>query len=224
MGIPYTGPDVRCAAVTMDKIATKVAVRNHPDIVMARDWICTDSQSIPSDMTLPVVVKPSVGGSTIGIRKVETMVEFTQAVSEALQLHPEVLVEEFVAGDEITVAVFDDQALPVVRILLESGFFDFEAKYTDGKTVYEVPAAISARTTVAAQKAAFKAYHLLNCRGLARADFIVRDDGVPVFLELNTIPGMTETSLSPMAAAEAGTPFDLLVEKILLQAACMDEE
>jgi len=224
MGIPYTGPDVRCAAVTMDKIATKQVMASHSDVVMAKDWICTLQDRSPAGLQLPAVVKPSVGGSTIGIRLVEDALDFEDAVNEALALHPEVLVEEFVAGEEITVAVFESKALPVVRIIPESGFFDFEAKYTDGKTVYEVPAEISERTRTLAQKAAEVAYVALGCRGLARADFIVRADGTPVFLELNTIPGMTATSLSPMAAAEAGIPFELLVEKILLQASCMPEE
>ena len=224
MGIPYTGPDVRCAAVTMDKIATKQVVHGHPDVVMARDWICAAGSSVPDDMSFPVVVKPSVGGSTIGIQKVEKRQDFEDALAEACRFHPETLVEEFVAGDEITVAVLDGKAMPVVRILPESGFFDFEAKYTDGKTVYEVPAQIEAQTAEQAQTAACVAYELLNCRGLARADFIVRHDGVPVFLELNTIPGMTETSLSPMSAAEAGLSFDDLVEHILLKASCMPEE
>ena len=224
MGIPYTGPNVRCAAVTMDKIATKQVVQGHPDIVMAKDWVCESGDVIPEDMTFPVVVKPSIGGSTIGIQKVESAGVFQAALEDACRYHHETLVEEFVAGDEITVAVIDGKSMPVVRILPESGFFDFEAKYTDGKTVYEVPAQIESRTAELAQKAARVAYAQLGCRGLARADFIVRSDGIPVFLELNTIPGMTETSLSPMSAAEAGIGFDDLVEQILLQATCMPEE
>ena len=169
MGIPYTGPDVRCAAVTMDKIATKQVMASHPDVVMAQDWICTQDNRRPDGLSFPVVVKPSVGGSTIGIRRVECTSEFNAAVDDALALHPEVLIEEFVAGDEITVAVFEGKALPVVRIIPESGFFDFEAKYTDGKTVYEVPADIPDSTRNLAQKAAQVAYIALGCRGLARA-------------------------------------------------------
>ena len=108
------------------------------------------------------------------------------------------------------------RALPVVRIVPESGWFDYEAKYTKGKTTYEVPAAISKHAWDAAQAAAVAAYRAVGCRALARADFIVRtSDDTPVFLEINTLPGMTETSLSPMAAGHVGMSFDDLVETLL---------
>ncbi|MBT3222118.1 MAG: D-alanine--D-alanine ligase, partial [Proteobacteria bacterium] len=199
MGIPYTGSDVRSSAVAMDKIATKRALSSIPGISMARDVVLRSGDSLPRDM-LPAVVKPSVGGSTIGISIAKTPAEFRQSVEEALQLHGEVLVEEYVAGDEITVAVLDGSALPVVRILPKSGFFDFEAKYSKGMTVYEVPAEIPEQVALAAQEAAVAAFRAVGCGGLCRADFIIREDLTPVFLEINTIPGMTATSLSPMAA------------------------
>ena len=121
MGIPYTGPDVRCAAVTMDKIATKQVMASHPDVVMAQDWICTQDNRRPDGLSFPVVVKPSVGGSTIGIRRVEAPLNLMLQWMTRLH-YTEVLIEEFVAGDEITVAVFEGKALPVVRIIPESGF------------------------------------------------------------------------------------------------------
>jgi D-alanine-D-alanine ligase len=129
-----------------------------------------------------------------------------------------VLLEDFVEGREITVAVLEGQALPVVEIVPDSGFFDFEAKYSQGKTRYLVPAPLDPQVTTRAQTDAAKAYRLLGMRGIARADFIVDSAGVASFLEINTIPGMTATSLSPMAAAEAGISFEELVERLLLSA------
>ena len=224
MGIPYTGCGVRASAVAMDKIATKRALNERSEIVQARDWVISRGETLPEDIAFPVVVKPSVGGSTIGITLVSSRNELLDAVQVALGLHHEVLLEEYVQGEEITVAVLEGEAFPVVRIVPDSGFFDFEAKYTEGKTVYEVPGAISEGATLAAQAAARVAYTALDCSGLCRADFLVREDDTPVFLEINTIPGMTATSLSPMAAAAVGIEFAELVERILLMAKCMDVE
>ncbi len=224
MGIPYTGCGVRASAVAMDKITTKSAVRHLDSVVMAGDAVFRKGQAWNDELQLPVVCKPAVGGSTIGMTLCKTPEDIRAGLQEAFELNDDVLVEEFVGGDEITVAVIDGEVLPVVRIVPESGFFDFEAKYTEGRTEYQVPAPIDDAITAAAQKAAAAVYDVLGCRGLCRADFIVRDDGVPVFLEINTIPGMTATSLSPMAAGAAGITFPDLVERILLSATCMTPE
>lgn len=218
MGIPYTGSGVRASAISMCKIATKRMVRGLPDVVLADDAVVGAGAPWPEALAPPVIVKPSVGGSTLGMRRVEDRASWDAVLAEAVAHHPEVLVEDVIVGEEITVAVLDGEALPVVRIVPTSGFFDYEAKYTDGATRYEVPAALPERSTAWAQRAAVAAYRRLGCRGLARADFLVREDGTPVFLEINTLPGMTATSLSPMAAAAAGTPFAQLVERLLLGA------
>lgn len=224
MGIPYTGSGVRASAVCMDKTATKRSVRGVPGVVMARDVEWRRGEALP-DLGYPVMVKPPSTGSTIGMTLARTEAELRKGLDVALEHGDEVLVEEYVEGDEITVAVLDGTALPVVRIVPESGWFDFEAKYTKGKTRYEVPAPIAPASAEAAQVAAVAAYRALGCRALCRADFIVRKaDAVPVFLEVNTLPGMTETSLSPMAAGCVGIPFDELVERILVGAACVGVE
>jgi D-alanine-D-alanine ligase len=223
MGIPYTGSGVRASAIAMDKIATKRAVAGAPGVVLAGDAVYRRGGEIPQ-VKLPSVVKPANLGSTIGISRVSNEAELEKALVDALQYDEEILVEEFVAGEEITVAVVDGSALPVVRIVPESGFFDFEAKYTKGKTTYECPAKISAAAAAHAQKAAVSAFKAIGCTGLARADFIVRPDDVPVFLEINTLPGMTATSLSPMAAASVGVSYPELVERILLGAHRMERE
>lgn len=223
MGVPYTGCGVRASAVAMDKIATKRAVKPFEAVRLAGDEVVTAAGG--EAPFLPCVVKPAVGGSTIGISIARTAAEYRVAIEEALALDPYVLVEEYVEGDEITVAVLEGEALPVVRIVPKSGFFDFEAKYTEGLTEYEVPAAIAPDAAESAQRAATAAYEALGCGGLCRADFIVPPDGsAPVFLEINTIPGMTATSLSPMAAGATGLGFEELVERILLSAHCMDAE
>ena len=128
------------------------------------------------------------------------------------------MLEEFVSGVEITVAVVDGEALPVVAILPESGFFDFAAKYTKGATRYVVPAELEESVAAQARADAVTAFRRLDLWGIARADFIVDDEGRPMFLEVNTIPGMTATSLSPMAARAAGISFEELVERALLGA------
>lgn len=218
MGLPYTGSGVRASAVAMDKIATKQAVRGLPAVRLANDAVLRAGDAFPEQVGLPAVVKPAVGGSTLGMGIVRERSQWEAAFATALAAHERVLVEAFVPGEEITVAVLDGVALPVVRIVPDSGFFDYEAKYTDGRTRYEVPAQLPAAVIERAQAAAIAAYEAIGCRGLARADFIVPSEGDPVFLEINTLPGMTATSLSPMAAGAVGVSFGELVERVLLAA------
>jgi len=225
MGIPYTGSGVRASAVAMDKAATKRALAKVPTVRLAPDRVIAAGEPLPTDLGWPVVVKPVVGGSTLGIRIVRDEAELASAVEYALALDPRVLVEGFVKGDEITVAVLEGEALPVVRIVPESGFFDFEAKYTKGRTRYEVPASIADDARDRAQATAVAAFDEIGCTGLARADFMVPEDASPpVFLEINTIPGMTATSLSPMAAGAVGIDFGTLCERLLLGAHRMQRE
>ncbi len=223
MGIPYTGSGVAASAVAMDKIATKRAVRGLPGVVLARDAVLRPGDTLPDGLPFPVICKPPRGGSTVNMGRAADPAALARALEDAAEgregAAAEVLVEEIVVGDEITVAVLDGVALPVVRILPAEGFYDYAAKYTSGTTRYEVPAALPPGTADAASGAAVAAYRALGCRGLARADFLVRPDGTPVFLEINTIPGMTATSLSPKAAAAVGIGFEALVERVLLGAA-----
>ena len=223
MGIPYTGSGVQASAVAMDKIATKRAVQALADVRLAADCTLRSVDEWNHQLPMPVVVKPSVGGSTIGIQLVTDASDMPAALQAAFELCSDVLVESVIVGDEITVAVLHGEALPVVRIVPDSGFFDFEAKYEKGKTVYEVPAPIDAAHAAVAQRAAVAVYQQLGCCGLARVDFMVSNEG-PVFLEINTIPGMTATSLSPMAAGAAGIDFETLVERLLLDARCVPSE
>jgi len=222
MQIPYTGCGVRASAVAMDKIATKRAVSDLESVVMARDAVFKAGDPLP-DLGFPVICKPSVGGSTLGMSVCHDADQLKAGLEEALKLNDDVLVEEYIAGDEITAAVIDGEPLPIVAIIPDSGFFDFEAKYTKGRTRYEAPAPIPDEVALHAQRAAVASYEAIGCHGLCRADFIIRDS-IPVFLEINTIPGMTATSLSPMAAGAAGVDFEELVERILLGAHKMEPE
>jgi D-alanine-D-alanine ligase len=217
MRIPYTGSNVRGSAVAMDKIATKRAL-SLTGIPMAADRVWRRGDAFPEGLRFPVMAKTPEGGSTLGIKKCVDAGELEAALLYCLDFADEVLIEEFVAGYEITVAVLEGRPLPVVKIVPEEGFFDFEAKYKKGKTTYLFPAPIPDEVAAAAQRSARLAYDGLGLAGVARADFIVDDAGVPWFLEINTLPGMTETSLSPMAASAVGMSFEDLVERLLVLA------
>ena len=211
MRIPYTGSGVRASAIAMDKIATKRLLRgtavNLPD-----DTVWRTGDAIPDDLRYPVVTKTPNGGSTIGIHICNDKQELRAALADCGQFEADVLLEQFVAGREITVAVLDGAALPVVEIRPLSGHFDFEAKYTKGQTEYLVPAPIDPVIAATAQQHAEIAYRTVGLSGVSRADFIVDAEGIPWFLEINTIPGMTATSLTPMSAGATGISFEDLVE------------
>jgi D-alanine-D-alanine ligase len=215
--IPYTGSGASASSAAMDKITTKRLLENS-GIPMPSDHTWRSGEPLPEGLRYPVVAKTPEGGSTLGIQICPDESSLLAALVALEKMDSKVLLEDFVEGREITVAVLEGQALPVVEIVPDSGFFDFEAKYSQGKTRYLVPAPLDPQVTTRAQTDAAKAYRLLGMRGIARADFIVDSAGVASFLEINTIPGMTATSLSPMAAAEAGISFEELVERLLLSA------
>ena len=218
MGIPYTGSGPAASAAAMDKITTKRLLAR-TDIPLPGDEVWRSGDPVPRDVTLPVVAKFPEGGSTLGLHIVKEAAQLEPALQDLAGLGNEVLLEQFIAGDEITCAVLDGEALPVVGIVPNEGFFDFEAKYTEGTTRYEVPATtVSSDVQEKARRYAATAYRTLGLSGIARADFIVDERGTPWFLEIITIPGMTATSLSPMAASCVGLSFEDLVERLLLNA------
>ena len=216
MGIPYTGSNVQACAVSMDKISTKNILQKSavcliPDLVLQRN------EQIPANF-YPCVLKDPTGGSSIGIWICHTEEDFLAALEESDA--STFLVEKYIQGEEITVAVFNGTPYPVVSIRPKVEFFDLEAKYTKGMTDYIVPSPLEASLCLNAQEQAVEAYQRLGMSGIARADFIVTPQGEIYFLEINASPGMTATSLSPMAAQAVGISFPDLVEKILLQAQC----
>jgi D-alanine-D-alanine ligase len=215
MGIPYTGPGVLGSASAMDKICMKYILTA---IGVATPDYAVAVQGGPLDFPPPYVVKPANEGSTIGISVVRDEGEKKDALETAFRYDRKVLVEKFVEGAEITVAVVNGVALPTIEVKPESGFYDFEAKYTKGKTRYIVPAPISAEAEKRAAEAALKVYQAFDLAGSVRIDMFVEGD-TPAVIDINTSPGMTETSLVPKAWAYLGRTFDDLVEEILLGAA-----
>ena len=217
MRIPYTGSSVRASAVAMDKIATKRLLRgtkvNLPD-----DTVWQKGDPTPTEVHFPVVAKTPNGGSTIGIHMCQTPAALNTALLDCGSFESSVLIEQFIRGREITVALLDGRALPVVEIRPHEGFFDFRAKYTQGQTEYLVPAPIDPVVAATAQEHAEIVFRTTGLSGVARADFIVDEQGTPWFLEINTIPGMTETSLTPMAAGATGIGFEDIVEMSLKSA------
>jgi len=213
--VPYTGSSARSSAIAMDKIATKRMLRG-TDVRLIADRTWRPGEEIPSDLSFPVVSKTPNGGSTIGVFICPDPGSLEAALVRCGEFEPAVLIEQAVIGEEITVAVLDGRPLPVVSIRpLEADHFDFEAKYEKGKTEYLVPAPLPEAVVSSAQAQAVAAYQTLGLSGVARADFIVDAEQRPWFLEVNTLPGMTATSLVPMAAGASGISFGELVEHLL---------
>jgi D-alanine-D-alanine ligase len=166
----------------------------------------------------PVVVKPASQGSTIGVTIVRRASEWKAALKRAHAHDREAVVESYIPGREVTVSVLSGRPLPAIEIIAPGGFYDYTAKYQKGQTRYLCPAPLPAKLSRRVRDFAVHAYHVLGCEGAARVDFRVTPKGNPYVLEVNTTPGMTETSLLPMAAARAGLDYDALTERILQSA------
>ena len=223
--IPYTGSGVLAAALTMDKVATKhflnSANLSTPKFVVYREVDRTENlaKDIEKAFGLPVVIKASSQGSSIGVNIVEKASDIDAAVDDAFSLGDEVLVEEFIKGRELTIAVMgnedDAEALPIIEITTTTGRYDYKSKYTKGMSTHIVPAQISDELTAKVQKLAVDTFKICKCAGVARVDMMLSEDNIPYVIEVNSVPGMTETSLVPDAARAAGIEFPELCEKIL---------
>ncbi len=211
--IPYTGSSCFASAAAMDKIITK-KLWLYEGITTPQFQIV---KSIDDQLTvtLPVVVKPPKEGSTIGINIANNLTEYRQALEKGFEFDKELLVEQYIKGKELTVAVFEEDVFTPIEIRPKKGFYDFFSKYTKGETEYIIPAEIDKDTTKKLMNIAKRAYDALKCSGAARVDFILTEENIPYALEINTIPGMTETSLLPKACRYHGIDFNSLVEKIL---------
>jgi D-alanine-D-alanine ligase len=214
LGIPYTGSGVLASALAMDKIATKKMLLYHglptPAFAVFRRGGEREGELPP----FPLVVKPAREGSTIGISVAHDQQQLARGLDEAFRHDDLVLVEQFISGGEITVGVLDGQALPVIQVVPKKGFYDYQAKYTPGQTEYLLPAPLADGLYRAVQESAERVFRAVGCAGAARVDFMI-DGGDYTCLEVNTIPGMTETSLLPKAAAQAGLSFEDLVQRML---------
>ena len=217
MKIPYTGSGVMASALAMDKWRTKLvwtaAGIPTPKYVMARRD--TDWDKVVSRLALPLIVKPAREGSTIGLTKVASAKDAVAAYELAAKFDELVVVEEFVAGQELTASVLGDTALPLVRIEAPQGNYDYQNKYFTDDVKYYCPAGIRAEVEDEIRAVTLKSFRVLGCRGWGRADVMLRPDGSYSFLEMNTSPGMTGHSLVPMAAKAAGLAYPDLCVKIL---------
>lgn len=220
LGIPYTGSGVLASALAMDKKQSKWIFRAHGLPTPDFEVLVGGTRGVwPLErLEAPVVVKPVCEGSTVGMSVVRTRGALAKALTTALRYDPEVLVEAFVPGRDLTVGVLGDQALSVVEMRPRGGFYSYRAKYTSGATEYLVPAPLTDRQTARTRELALAAHRSLGCRGASRVDFRLDERGRPQLLEVNTIPGMTATSLLPKSAAAAGVGFDELVTRILAEA------
>lgn len=219
MGIPYTGSDVLSSALAMHKVKAKQIFRlanlpTPPGYVLHRDRD-VNAISNHADFGFPAVVKPVAEGSSVGVAIATHEDEFYRACQRALCFDDEVLIERFIPGREVSVAVLGDRAIGAVEVETDAEFYDYEAKYKSVDNRYHVPPRLSPERYRGILEQALRAHLALGCSGATRVDFIVGDTGNEYILEVNTSPGLTPSSLLPKIAASAGVEFDDLVEGIL---------
>ena len=224
MGLAYVGSGVLASALAMNKAISK-KLFSLEGLLCPKDVLLSSCAlrkaglegmiaQIARDMAYPLVVKPNKQGSTIGLTVVRASEDLESSILNAFKYDDEVLVEEYISGTEITVGVLGNdqpQALPVIEIRSVTGLYDYEAKYTPGMSEHVIPAEIEDHVYRTVQEGALKAHRALGCRGISRSDFIVTPGNEAYILEVNTIPGMTRTSLIPDAAKAAGIEFPDLI-------------
>ena len=217
MGVPYTGSGVMACALAMDKWRTKLVWRASGIPTPGFEILNTETNFMATadSLGLPLIVKPAREGSTIGLTKVSGAKDVAGAYREAAKHDSIVLAEQFVDGPELTTAILDDQALPLVRIEAPDGNYDYDAKYFSDETRYFCPSGVDAGLEDRVKRISVDAFRILGCKGWGRVDVMIDADGEPWVLEANTVPGMTGHSLVPMAAKVAGLSFDQLVIRIL---------
>jgi D-alanine-D-alanine ligase len=215
LGVPYTGCDAEASRVAFDKALTKQGFLQAGVPTPKYRTVNSPSAPLPADLPLPLVVKPSRQGSSVGLQFVERAEDWPKALADALKFDSEVVVEEKIAGRETTCGILAGQPLPVVEVRPKAGHYDYQNKYTPGCTEYFCPADFDPATTRRIQDAALGAFKAVGGRDYARVDVMVRADGSPVVLEVNTLPGMTETSLLPKAAAAAGMNYAELCQRMV---------
>jgi D-alanine-D-alanine ligase len=224
LGIPYTGPGVAACVRCIDKVLAKHEMRAAD--VPTPDWLAFNETAfrelgavnalggLDQRLGYPLVIKPSRGGSALGVKFAAGREEVPGALVSAFSYDDRVLLERFVDGRELAVSVVDDEPLPVVEAIPTGDRYDFEARYEIGATHFTCPADLTEEEETAVTAAALAAYQALGCAGFSRVDLILEEDG-PQVLEVNAIPGLTDTSLLPQSAEAAGMSFEVLVDRIL---------
>ena len=217
MNIPYTGCRVLASALSMDKMRTKLCWLGYG--LPTPKWhllkSANDLDVCIERLGFPVIVKPAQEGSSIGMNKANNRDELAKALEVAAEFNCEVYAESWVVGKEYTVAILDGKALPVIRLETPNAFYDYEAKYNANTTKYHCPSGLSDDQEQALQQLAVQASDVVGVKGWCRIDVFIDESGQPQLIEINTVPGMTDHSLVPMAAKQAGIGFDDLVWKIL---------
>lgn len=216
LDIPYNGSGVLASALGMEKSLTKQLARSFgiqtPDWKMFTD-INESKKYIPNEF--PIVVKPSADGSTIGLSIVKNQAEIAEAVELADKFDGNILIENYINGRELTVTIIGQKVFPIIEIIPRHKFYDYECKYEKGMSEYICPAELPMTLTDKIQNIALEVFNILQCSGYARADFLLDKDNNPWFLEINTLPGMTATSLVPKSAMIAGVSFNNLIQMII---------
>lgn len=229
--MPYTGSGMIASVSCMDKVITKRMLRDAgistPACLIVNKKESGIKEKIMQRFSLPVVIKPASQGSSIGVEIVKEEKQLDEALANAFKYSRDILVEEFIGGKELTVSMMQKDgevvALPVIHIAPHSGTYDYHSKYTKGATEYICPADLDEETTKKVQEISKQAYEVLGCSGVARADVMLDKAGNGYVLEINTVPGMTATSLVPKAAAAAGISFPELCN-IILQSASVNNK
>lgn len=229
--MPYTGSGMIASVSCMDKVITKRMLRDAgistPACLIVNKKESGIKEKIMQRFSLPVVIKPASQGSSIGVEIVKEEKQLDEALANAFKYSRDILVEEFIGGKELTVSMMQKDgevvALPVIHIAPHSGTYDYHSKYTKGATEYICPADLDEETTKKVQEISKQAYEVLGCSGVARADVMLDEEGNGYVLEINTVPGMTATSLVPKAAAAAGISFPELCN-IILQSASVNNK
>lgn len=220
LDIPYTGSGVLASALAMDKWRTKLVWRaagvSTPRYELLDE--ASDFKKVAIKLGLPIMVKPACEGSSIGMSKVTQAGKLRAAWRRAAKYDQVVIAEQFIRGVELTVAILDDEALPLIRLETSRKFYDYQAKYFASTTRYICPCGLAAAQERAIQRKALHAFRILGCSSWGRVDLMLDKKGRPYFLEVNTVPGMTDHSLVPMAARAAGLSFEVLVLRILEKA------
>ncbi|MEZ5155512.1 MAG: D-alanine--D-alanine ligase [Solirubrobacterales bacterium] len=227
LGIPYTGPGIGASVLCMDKVQSKHRMRAAG--IPTPDWVAFGAAAfrelgaadafgeIEAGLGLPLVVKPAAQGSALGVRFAGTAADVPAALVAALSYDDRVLLERHIEGRELAVSVLDGEALPIVEAIPEQAdAFNYEARYEIGRTRYACPAELGEDAAAAVREVALRTWEVLGCEGFARVDVMLGGDGVgPQVLEVNSVPGLTDTSLLPMAAEAAGISFERFVERAL---------
>jgi D-alanine-D-alanine ligase len=217
MGIPYTGSGVLASALAMNKVYSKIVFRS-AGLTIAPHQVLRQGDSLSLSFALPVVVKPSQEGSSVGVSIVRDLSLLDAALADAFSYDTEILVERFIDGREVQVGILDGKALGAIEIVPKGEFYDYEAKYTPGMADHILPARLPAPLYAEVLRAGELAHQALGCNCYSRVDFLVTDAAECFILEVNTLPGMTDLSLLPDIARGAGIEFPELIERVLLAA------